>query len=83
MKQPMMQEQPEEEAAEYASSSVGMSMSDAMDVLDQFHIKRGDTQKVMQAIEMVYGEEKETPSEQKGEPDGPMMKQIFSTDRKR
>lgn len=70
--------------------SQGMSMSQAMDVLDEFHIKRGDWQIVDAALDVVMGDE----PEQAGAPvtaspgtepddDEQMATQLFSPGRDR
>lgn len=40
----------------------GMSTSEAMDVLDEFHIKRSDYDRVMEALEAILGPSDETDS---------------------
>ena len=58
---------------------VGMSMSEAMDVLDEFHIKRSDMDRVSAAIEAVMGPNEPEPAEAEAD----MAKEMFATDRNR
>lgn len=59
-----------------------MSMSDAMDVLDEFHIKRSDIERVMEALETVQGPDEEA-SEPMAASAPDMAAQIFDTNRNR
>jgi hypothetical protein len=59
----------------------GMSMSEAMDVLDEFHIKRSDMDRVSSAIEAVMGPSE--PGLVQAEAEADMAKEMFSTDRDR
>ena len=59
----------------------GMSMSEAMDVLDEFHIKRSDMDRVSAAIEAVVGPSE--PELVQAEAEADMAKEMFATDRNR
>lgn len=78
--QPMPQPQ---ESIEPASAQMGVS--DAMDVLDEFHIKRSDMARVMEALETVMGpgEEAAEPMMDGPSPDDAAAKSIFASDRNR
>ena len=60
----------------------GMSMSEAMDVLDEFHIKRSDMDRVSAAIEAVMGPA-DNMMEAGADPEADMAKEMFATDRNR
>jgi hypothetical protein len=68
-----------EEAPE--APSMQMGMSEAMDVLDEFHIKRSDMARVMEALEVVQGPKEEAAEPLAASPD--MGKEIFDTNRNR
>ena len=74
--QPMPQP---EEAPEMPPMQMGMS--EAMDVLDEFHIKRSDMARVMEALETVQGPAEEASEPLAASPD--MGKEIFDTNRNR
>lgn len=68
----------------------GMSISEAMDTLDEFHIKRSDYDRVMQALEAVYGGNDEPEAapdaDNKGPeaaPDEQMANELFAPGRNR
>jgi len=67
-------------AVKDASDAKPMDMSSAMDMLDEHGITEQNYKDVSDAIEAVYGED-----EAPGEPsdDGAMMKEMFSSGRKR
>lgn len=68
--EPMMQQAP------------GMSMTEAMDVLDEFHIKRSDYDRVMAALEMVFGSADEA-EPAPDEDNAALGDEIFATNRNR
>lgn len=77
MSQPMPQEAPEQ-------ASMQMGVSDAMDVLDEFHIKRSDMARVMEALETVMGPaEAAEPMADGPSPDDAAAKSIFDSGRNR
>ena len=61
-----------------------MSMTEAMDVMDEFHIKRSDYDRVYSALETLT-----EPGDDMGEamagadPEADMAKEMFATDRNR
>jgi hypothetical protein len=70
---------PAPDMAQPMPADMSMSMSEAMDVLDEFHIKRSDMDRVSSAIEAVMG-----PSEPElVQAEADMAKEMFATDRNR
>ena len=61
----------------------GMSMSEAMDVLDEFHIKRSDFDRVYSALETVTEPGGDTMESEAGDPEADMAREMFATDRNR
>jgi hypothetical protein len=72
------QPMPAQPAEAPEAPSMQMGMSDAMDVLDEFHIKRSDIARVMEALETVTG-----PSEEASDPSADAAKEMFSSSRDR
>lgn len=74
------QSMPAQPPMEVEPAEPRMSMTEAMDVLDEFHIKRGDMQRVYTALEtMLEPDEKSTPEEpDTGPDDSQMMSSVFA-----
>lgn len=76
------------EAAGPVPQPVTMSLTEAMDVLDEFHIKRSDYDRVMAAMEIVFNgkPEPEPPGESEADDTSEMQtaaNEMFSTSRDR
>lgn len=75
---------PETEAGDTSDQGQQMSMSAAMDVVDQHGITEANYKDIMDAIEVVYGED-EGPAKpaMPSADDGAMMRDMFSSSRPR
>lgn len=60
-----------------------MSVTAAMDVLDEFHIRRGDMQRVYDAIETLMEPEDDAAEAPEAPDDQAMADQMFATGRNR
>jgi len=74
------QSMPAEPKMETEPAEPRMSVTEAMDVLDEFHIRRGDMQRVYTALETMLEPAEETaPEEADSEAgDGEMMSSVFA-----
>lgn len=70
-------------AAMDGGEPVEMSMSDAMDLLDELGITEAEADQVMAAIEMVYGEPQEPMAEGPAGGDEAMLEEIYASGRQR
>ena len=74
------QSMPAEPKMETEPAEPSMSVTEAMDVLDEFHIRRGDMQRVYTALEtmMEPPEAAEPPETDSEKADGEMMSAVFA-----
>lgn len=71
------------EASDASDQGAQMSMSDAMDMLDEHGITAENYQDIMSAIEVVHGEDEQGQLAEAPADDSAMMQQIFASDRQR